>query len=90
MPPVSIDFHANDRTPGSKNQILKLHFRNQNKGLEFKITLFVDDIILTLTDPASSLVKVWEILNTFNACSFYKVNDSKSNVLGIHFAKSTK
>lgn len=55
-----------------------------------KITLFVDDIILTLTEPASSLPVVCDILDKFNAYSFYKVNESKSNILQTGVANPIK
>lgn len=55
-----------------------------------KITLFADGIILMLTGPASSLPAVCEIFDRFNACSFYKVNDSKSNILNVGVIESVK
>lgn len=55
-----------------------------------KITLFADDIILTLTELASSLPVVCDILDKFNACSFYKVNESKSNILQTGVANPIK
>lgn len=58
-------------------------------GHEHKITLFADDIILTLMEPASSLPAVCDILEMFNSCSYYKVNDSKSNVLNARVQDQT-
>lgn len=40
------------------------------------ITLFPDDIILTLADPAQSLPAVHKVLHMFNLVSYYKVNAS--------------
>lgn len=50
------------------------------------ITLFADNIILTLAVPnvpKESLPAVYKLLNLFNSDSYYKVNESKSNILGI-------
>lgn len=61
-------------------------------GEPHSITLFADDIILTLDDPARLLPAVHQVLNEFNAISYYKVNESKSNILGINidnYLKST-
>lgn len=44
------------------------------EGKEHKITLFADDIILTLIDPDSSLPYVYNILKDFNKISYYKIN----------------
>lgn len=59
-------------------------------GQEYKITFFADDIILTLTKLASSLPEVCKVLDMFTACSFYKVNDAKSNILSLGLQASTK
>lgn len=48
---------------------------------EHKINLFADDIILLLTNPATSLASVQNTLSDFSEVSYYKVNDSKSFIL---------
>lgn len=62
----------------------------QVAGQEYKITLFANDIILTLTDLAPSLSAVTEVLNIFNTCSYCKVNDAKSNILNVGIPESSK
>lgn len=52
-------------------------------GRMHTISLFVDDIILILTDVLSSLASVQQALRLFNAISYYKVNETKSYLLGL-------
>lgn len=59
-------------------------------GEPHTIPLFADDIILTLDDPLHSLPVVHQILNNFNLVSFYKVNETKSNILGININNTMK
>lgn len=49
-----------------------------------KLGLFADDVVLTLTSPATSLSCVSELLDTFGGVSYYKLNVSKSSCLPIH------
>lgn len=60
---------------------------SQVKGLcirqyEHKIGLFAD-IILSLSDPASSLIEVQHIIGKFGKVSYYKINASKCYVLSM-------
>lgn len=52
-----------------------------------KIGLFVDDVILTLTDPLASLMSVESALNRYSEISYYKVNIKKSSTLPIGLPK---
>lgn len=47
------------------------------------INLFVDDVILLLTDRRTSLEQVHQILTDFGDISYYKVNFSKSLILSL-------
>lgn len=75
-----------------------IHSKNSFLGIPVtdqicKFTLFVDDIILTLTEPPFSLSVVCDVLDQFNACSFYKVNETRSNILNVrvnNYKKHTK
>lgn len=47
------------------------------------ITLFADDVILSLTNPAQFLIAVHEVLEMFNSVSYYKINASMSSILNM-------
>lgn len=47
------------------------------------ISLFADDIILMLTNPATSLGAVQDTLHLFHTVSYHKVNTTKSYVLNL-------
>ena len=55
-----------------------------------KISLFADDVILILTDTASSLVEVQKQLTWFSNVSYYKVNTTKSFILNINLDATTR
>lgn len=46
-----------------------------------KISLFADDVILILTNPASSLAEVQKMLTWFSEISYYKVSISTLNLM---------
>lgn len=48
---------------------------------EFKLSLFADDILLTLTEPHKSLPVLLNVLNMFIDLSGYKINTSKMEAL---------
>lgn len=52
-----------------------------------KISLFADDVILALSNPDKSLPTAHDVLAQFSKISYYKVNASKSSILGIHIHK---
>lgn len=56
-------------------------------GQHHKIVLFSDDVVLTLTNPKSSLAAVQNIINNFSNISYYKLNTNKSTVLPINMSK---
>uniref|UniRef100_A0A803J7W0 Reverse transcriptase domain-containing protein n=1 Tax=Xenopus tropicalis TaxID=8364 RepID=A0A803J7W0_XENTR len=49
----------------------------------YKISLFADDIILTLTNPVESLKALFQLLTQFSEISYYKINTAKSEALPI-------
>lgn len=55
--------------------------------IEHKIGLYVDDVLLILTDPLRSLSVV---SRTIWQLSLYKVNATKSQMLGIHKPQSLR
>lgn len=55
---------------------------------EFKISLFADDIILTLTQPHISLPNLHAELDRFRTFSGYKINASKSEALPINIPEA--
>lgn len=64
------------------------HVRANNKIAGFKICtvehkmyLFVDDVIMMITDPLSSLASVQLLLQRFSNISYYKVNEHNSYIL---------
>lgn len=56
------------------------------RGREFKISLFADDVILTLTQPRISLPNLHAELDKYGALSGYKINTSKSEALPINIS----
>lgn len=61
-----------------------------SKGWQHTITLFVDDLKLSLSDPVHSLPVVYDILDQFNKVSYYKIDALKSNILGLGVNHATK
>lgn len=55
-------------------------------GLEHKVSLYADDLLLYITDPLSSIDSILHILNTFGSFSGYKLNISKSECFPINQA----
>lgn len=55
-----------------------------------KISLFVDDMILILTNPSLSLQEVQKTLHWFGEVSYYKVNSTKSHILDLSLQNHTK
>lgn len=51
---------------------------------EYKLLLFADDILLTLTNPLISLTSLHALLTSFGALSGYKVITNKTEALPIH------
>lgn len=58
------------------------------RNKEFKISLFADDIILTLTRPHITLPILHAELDRFRALSGYKINASKSEALPINIPEA--
>lgn len=54
------------------------------RGREFKLSLFADDIILTMTQPRISLPNLHAALDTYRSLLGYKINASKSEALTIN------
>lgn len=59
-------------------------------GTQHKISIFADDVILTLTDVESSLRNTTEVLDLFGSLTYYWVNSSKSIVLDFLLATQMK
>lgn len=55
---------------------------------EFKLSLFADDVLLTLTNPHISLPNLLALLRNFGSLSGYKINQNKTEALPIHFPQS--
>lgn len=51
---------------------------------EMKVSLFADDILLTVSDPLSSFKNVLEIVKEVGNISGYKVNRDKSEAIHCH------
>ena len=56
----------------------------QREGLEFKTSLYADDLLLYVSDPTSSLPCILDILNQFGKISGYKLNLQKSELLPLN------
>lgn len=59
----------------------------QVRGRMHTISLFEDNIILMLTDVTTSLASVHQALQMFIDRSYYKVNETKSYILGLGSSK---
>uniref|UniRef100_A0A803K926 Reverse transcriptase domain-containing protein n=1 Tax=Xenopus tropicalis TaxID=8364 RepID=A0A803K926_XENTR len=55
----------------------------------YKISLFADDVIVTLTNPVKSLQALSELLSQFAEISYYKTNTSKTEALPIWIPQNT-
>uniref|UniRef100_A0A3B1IMJ8 Reverse transcriptase domain-containing protein n=1 Tax=Astyanax mexicanus TaxID=7994 RepID=A0A3B1IMJ8_ASTMX len=55
------------------------------KNTEYKICLYADDILLTLTKPQVSLPKILSQLKTFGTYSGYKLNLHKTQILTFNY-----
>uniref|UniRef100_A0A8C5MAY2 Reverse transcriptase domain-containing protein n=1 Tax=Leptobrachium leishanense TaxID=445787 RepID=A0A8C5MAY2_9ANUR len=53
---------------------------------ENKISLFADDILLTLSNPTSSLPHLHESLSQYSRVSYHKINLSKTQALDTHLS----
>lgn len=53
-------------------------------GLTHKLSLYADDLLLFISNPASSLPPVLEILGQFGRMSGYKLNIQKSELLFVN------
>lgn len=47
-------------------------------GIEHKVSLYADDLLLYISDPSLSLPKIMTMLNDFGTVSGYKINFTKS------------
>uniref|UniRef100_A0AAR2IUE6 Reverse transcriptase domain-containing protein n=1 Tax=Pygocentrus nattereri TaxID=42514 RepID=A0AAR2IUE6_PYGNA len=52
-------------------------------GLEHKVSLYADDMLLYISDPMSSLPELLNALNSFSKISGYKINFEKSELMPI-------
>uniref|UniRef100_A0A803K2X3 Reverse transcriptase domain-containing protein n=1 Tax=Xenopus tropicalis TaxID=8364 RepID=A0A803K2X3_XENTR len=53
-------------------------------SMQFKIALFADDVLLTLTNPIISLPNLHTLLENYGLISGYKINLSKTEALPLH------
>lgn len=77
--PLAESIRANDKIEGIKVG-----------SVNHKIGLFADDIILSLSNPATSLPIVKTLLHKFGQISFYKVNTTKSYALSLYISNENK
>ncbi|XP_063302249.1 AF4/FMR2 family member 4-like [Pelobates fuscus] len=57
---------------------------------EFKISLYADDILLSITDPTSSLNYLMEEVRKYSQLANYKLNNEKTVVMGIELDKKSR
>lgn len=57
-------------------------------GHEHKISLFADDVLIYMSNPESSIPKLWSVLDSFSAVSGYKVNITKTQILSFNYQPS--
>lgn len=51
-----------------------------------KIDLFADDVVLTVSNSATSSYAVQQLLQLFGDITYYKVNESKSQILQLNIS----
>lgn len=56
----------------------------QMRHREYKLSLFMDDILLTLTHPHTSLPSLHAFLSQISSLSVYKITTSKTEALPLH------
>ncbi|KAM8971953.1 thioredoxin domain-containing protein 15 [Pelodytes ibericus] len=57
---------------------------------ELKVCMYADDVVVTLTDPETSLVQFMKEVDQYSKLSNYKLNLSKSQALTININEATK
>lgn len=57
-------------------------------GKEHKISIFTDNVMLMLSSPKTSLSETQKLLHLFSAMSYFKLNATKSQILGINIPTS--
>ncbi len=57
-------------------------------GVEHKVSLYADDLLLFVSDPANSIPPVLTLLSEFGQTSGYKLNLIKSEQMAINKAAS--
>ena len=55
-------------------------------GLEHRVSLYANDLLLYITDPVSCVDNILQILTTFGSFSGYKLNNSKSECFPVNMA----
>lgn len=51
--------------------------------VEHKISLYADDGILLISESSHLLPEICEVLQLFSQISFYKINETKFQILGL-------
>lgn len=72
-------------------ELLSIAIRNSSsflgitcRGVEHRLALYVDDLLLYVTDPLSQLPNILSLLQNFGSFSGYKLNRQKSECLPIN------
>ncbi|KAF4079911.1 hypothetical protein AMELA_G00183760 [Ameiurus melas] len=53
-------------------------------GVEYKLLLYADDLLLNVTDPIASMTSVLDVLGSFGVVSGYKLNLDKSDCFPVN------
>lgn len=56
------------------------------KSGEQKLSLFADDLLLTITNPTQTLPALMELINEYGSMSGYKININKTQVLTLNYS----
>ena len=55
---------------------------------EYKISLFADDVLISLSNPENSILKLLSFLDAFGSVSGYKLNIQKTQILNFNYKPS--
>jgi hypothetical protein len=72
MPALLISSQYNTGSVSQKNKTTK---RDQGKE-EIKVSVFVDDMVVSISEPKKSIIELLQLINSFSKVAGYKINSN--------------